>query len=403
MTDCYKTMRLDDLVEDPHNARLHDMPNLTAIRASLLRFGQVEPLVVQSGTNQVVGGNGRLRVMRALGWETAEVREVDLDDKEAIALGLALNRTAELATWDETMLRTHLKTLSEAEFDIGGFALNEEDLKSIKFDVDEPTAVEGNTDPDDVPEPPEDPITKPGDLWILGNHRLFCGDSTKPQHVERLMDGQKADMVFTDPPYNIASENKGIAAHVSKAHSNLMNADWDKGFNFADVQGCLLAAIAENATVYVCTSHHLAGSIWQWMNTWSDLSNWCVWSKPNPMPSLMKRHWTWSGELICYGTRGKHVFNFPGEGHAFSIWTIAKVNGSSGHPTEKPVSVSEHAVLHSSKKDQLVLDLFGGSGSTLIACEKTNRHCRMMELDPAYCDVIVKRWEDFTGQKAVRA
>jgi DNA modification methylase len=215
------------------------------------------------------------------------------------------------------------------------------------------------------------------------------------------MDGKKADMVFTDPPYNIASENKGVAAEVSKAHRDLMNAEWDKGFDFAEVQGCLLAAIAENATVYVCTSHHLAGSIWQWMKTWSSHSNWCVWSKPNPMPSLMKRHWTWSGELICYGTRGKHVFNFPDEGHALSIWTITKVNGSSGHPTEKPVSVPEHAVLHSSKKGQLVLDLFGGSGSTLIACEKTGRQARLMELDPAYCDVIVKRWEDFTGKKAI--
>lgn len=128
----YRTAYLDELVEDPHNARLHDMANLTAIRASLLRFGQVEPLVVRSGTQQVVGGNGRLQVMRALGWETAEIREVDLSDDEAIALGLALNRTAELATWDETMLRKHLKTLSDAEFDIGGFSLSEEDLR---FDV----------------------------------------------------------------------------------------------------------------------------------------------------------------------------------------------------------------------------------------------------------------------------
>lgn len=136
----YRTAYLDELVEDPHNARLHDLANLTAIRASLLRFGQVEPLVVRSGTQQVVGGNGRLQVMRALGWETAEIREVDLSDDEAIALGLALNRTAELATWDETMLRTHLKTLSDADFDIGGFALNEEDLR---FDAGIENTVKG--------------------------------------------------------------------------------------------------------------------------------------------------------------------------------------------------------------------------------------------------------------------
>jgi len=118
------------------------------------------------------------------------------------------------------------------------------------------------------------------------------------------------------------------------------------------------------------------------------------------MPSLMKRHWTWNAELICYATRGKHTFNFPSDGHALSVWSITKINGKTGHPTEKPVAVPEHAIIHSSKNGDIVLDLFGGSGSTLIACEKTGRKARLMELDPKYCDVIVKRWEDFTGKKA---
>jgi DNA modification methylase len=119
------------------------------------------------------------------------------------------------------------------------------------------------------------------------------------------------------------------------------------------------------------------------------------------MPSLAKRHWTWNTELVCYATKGKHVFNFPEEGHALSTWTINKQNGDSGHPTEKPVAVPEHAILHSSTKGQTVLDLFGGSGSTLIACEKTGRACRMMELSPHYVDVIVRRWQEFTGQEAM--
>jgi DNA modification methylase len=234
----------------------------------------------------------------------------------------------------------------------------------------------------------------------MGKHRVMCGDSTAITDVERLMDGGKADLVFTDPPYNIASENKGVAANVSQAHEKLMASEWDMDFCFEDVQACLLASIAPSATVYVCTSHHLAASIWTWMKTWSDHNNWCTWSKPNPMPSLMKRHWTWNAELICYATRGKHVFNFPDEGHALSTWTIAKVNGQSGHPTEKPVAVPEHAITHSSKKGQMVLDLFGGSGSTLIACEKTGRQSRLMELDPRYCDVIINRWQQFTGKTA---
>jgi DNA modification methylase len=171
-------------------------------------------------------------------------------------------------------------------------------------------------------------------------------------------------------------------------------------FTFASVQESILAALSEDATVYVCTSHHLAGDIWAWMKGWAKHSSWCVWNKPNPMPSLMKRHWTWNAELVCYATRGKHTFNFPELGHALSVWTIGKVNGTSGHPTEKPVSVPEHAILHSSTSHATVLDLFGGSGSTLMACEKTGREAQLMELDPAYVDVIVRRWQDFTGQAA---
>lgn len=236
----------------------------------------------------------------------------------------------------------------------------------------------------------------------IHSHRLMCGDSTKAEDVARLMDGKKADMVFTDLPYNIASDSKNYAADVSKAMENLKNADWDNKFDIARCLEIITDSIAENASVYVCTSHFLAGEIWNWMKQWADHYSYCVWSKPNPMPSLSKRHWTWNTELICYATRGKHIFNFPKEGHCLSTWTINKKNGKTGHPTEKPVEVPATAIEHSSVKNQTVLDLFGGSGSTLIACEQLNRTCYMMELDPKYIDVIIDRWEKFTGQKAVK-
>lgn len=261
---------------------------------------------------------------------------------------------------------------------------------------------EGMTDEDAVPATPSEPRVKRGEIYALGRHRLACGDAASAEDVALLMAGTKAVLVFTDPPYNIASNNDGVASNVSKAHEKLMGSEWDKNFDFASVAPALLSLLAEDASVYVCTSHHLAGSIWQWMKTWADHSNWCVWSKPNPMPSLMKRHWTWSAELVCYATRGKHIFNFPDSGHALSVWEINKKSGDSGHPCEKPVAVPEHAILHSSKEGQIVVDLFMGSGTTLIACEKNNRVCYGMEIDPAYCDVIIERWEDFTGEKAER-
>jgi DNA modification methylase len=214
------------------------------------------------------------------------------------------------------------------------------------------------------------------------------------------MDGVKADCVFTDPPYNIASDSKNFASDVSKSMKDLSESEWDKNFDIREVLDNILVSIAENATVCVCTSHFLASDIWAWMKEWADHYQYCVWSKPNPMPSLAKRHWTWNTELICYATRGKHTFNFPKEGHALSTWTINKKNGDTGHPTEKPVEVPAMAISHSSKKDDVVLDCFGGSGSTLIACEQLNRKCYMAELDPKYVSVIIQRYINFKGSDA---
>lgn len=180
----------------------------------------------------------------------------------------------------------------------------------------------------------------------------------------------------------------------------LSEAEWDKDFDIKTALQRIEEVLAEDVTVYICTSHFLANDIWQWLKGWAKHNSYCVWCKPNPMPSLSKRHWTWNTELICYGTRGNHTFNFPKDGHALSSWLINKQNGATGHPTEKPIEVPATAIKHSSKEKDVVLDLFGGSGSTLMAAEQLKRKCYMMELDPHYCDVIIARWEAFTGQKA---
>jgi DNA modification methylase len=260
--------------------------------------------------------------------------------------------------------------------------------------------VDAFEDEETIPETPKEAITKPGDIWILGEHRLMCGDSTKIDNVEILMNNKKADLVFTDPPYNLVEKNKLIAKNVHKSINRLNNSGWDKEFKILPVLDIIQNFTNKDCSVYIFTSNHLAGEIWLHFRSWADHYNWCVWSKTNPMPSLTKRHWTWSGELICYATKGKHVFNFPKEGNAYSIWEFGINTKDRGHPTAKPIEVCLHGILHSSNENQLILDLFGGSGSTLIACEKSKRKCLMMEIDPIYCDVIIARWEKLTGQKA---
>ena len=380
---------LTSLVPYERNAKIHGADQIEKLKASIQEFGFLTPCLIDRNYN-IIAGHGRVMAARELGMETVPCVFIEgLTDTQRRAYILADNRLGELGEWDMDAVNVELLELDEMDFDVSltGFELFDE--------PDEPEIVEDET-PEEV-----ETRCKLGDVWKLGGHRLICGDSTDIAVIDRLMDGVKADMVFTDPPYNIASDSKNFASDVSKAMKTLSGSDWDKNFDIREVLDNILVSISENATVYVCTSHFLASDIWAWMKEWADHYSYCVWSKPNPMPSLSKRHWTWNTELVCYATRGKHTFNFPKEGHALSTWTINKKNGNTGHPTEKPVEVPAMAISHSSKQNDVVLDLFGGSGSTLIACEQLNRKCFMCELDPHYCDVIINRWETFTGREAV--
>lgn len=387
---------VDCLTPYEGNTRKHAPEDIDQIKASILADGFLDPIGIWGEKNIIVEGHGRQIAAKELGMETVPCIRLDhLTDTQRRDYAIRHNRTAELSEWDFGKLEEEI-----ARLEIEGV-----DLSGLKFDLDGLNGGD-NTEfeiiEDEPPEPPEDPIAKRGDIWQLGRHRLMCGDSTSAGDAKRLMNERTADLVFTDPPYNIASDSKNFAADCSKAMENLSNADWDKDFDIKNVFPVLFDCLSADVSVYICTSHFLASDIWEWMKGWAEHYSYCVWAKPNPMPSLSKRHWTWNTELICYATRGKHTFNFPTEGHALSTWTINKKNGTTGHPTEKPVAVPAMAITHSSKPGDIVLDMFGGSGSTLIACEQAGRNCYMMELDPHYCDVIIQRWENLTGEKAVK-
>jgi DNA modification methylase len=389
---------VEKLIPFARNSRTHSDKQVAEIAASIKEFGWTNPILVD-GDKGIIAGHGRLLAARKLNMDTVPVIELaHLTETQKRAYVIADNKLALNADWDDQLLTIELNDLLADGFALELLGFDKDELAKLL----EPEQIEGLTDEDAVPEVPDKPVTKLGDVWILGNHRLMCGDSTSIDAVEKLMNGQKADMVFTDPPYNVASESKGIAANVSKAHKDLMNSEWDKNFDINAPLNCLFTVMAKDCAVYICTSHHLAPDIWSWMKQWSNHYGFCVWSKPDPMPSLMKRHWTWDTELIPYATRGKHIFNADAGQHNPSTWRINKQQGKekTGHPTQKPVAVPQHAIEKSSRNNQIIIDLFGGSGSTLIACEKTNRHARLMELDPKYCDVIVKRWQDFTGKVA---
>ena len=330
---------VDKLKPYENNPRKNDEA-VPAVMASIQEFGFKVPIVIDKD-DVIVCGHTRLKAAIKLGMKTVPcIVADDLTPEQIKAFRLADNKAAEIAEWDIEKMVDELKDISEIDMSDFGFDVSvfeEEDPEIQEDDFDEEVADN----------------TVSGDVYELGDHRLICGDSTDPNVIDKLMDGEKADLVFTDPPYNIASECKVVAADCRASMDKLKNAEWDNDFKIADVFPSILSAIKNDVTVYICTSHFLAGEIWEWMKTWSDFYSYCIWSKPNPMPSLMKRHYTWNTEIVCYATRGKHVFNFPPEGHALSTWTINKRNGETGHPTEKPVEVPATAISHSSKKTEL--------------------------------------------------
>lgn len=382
---------IDDLVAAPYNPREIDEAEFKGLKSALKEFGIVQEVVVNRRTGYIVSGHQRIKALKESGVTQVPVCWVDLDDAREKALNLALNNQRITGRFTDGIT----SLIEEISIEVPDLVIDLR-LDDINVEVPEPEVIEpegGDTD-GDVSEPAEEPDSELGRVYQLGPHRVMCGDSSNREDVEVLMRGDKAALLLTDPPYNIVEEGENFAANADtpKMYGKLEKEDWDVGFEFRSVAPNIDFAVAEDASAYVFTSHTLFGEVLAELAETFRYTNFAVWAKPAPTPSLAKRHWTWSCELVVYATRGKHAFNFPPAGHALSVWTIPNNASNSLHPTQKPVPVMAHPMLHSSKPKDIVLDLFLGSGSTLMAAAEHGRVCYGMERDPKYVDVIRKRY-----------
>jgi DNA modification methylase len=384
------------LVPYDRNSRTHTDAQVAQVAASIIEFGFTNPILVD-GTNGIIAGHCRLRAAQLLKLTEVPVIPLDhLSEAQKRAYIIADNKLAELAGWDEEMLKLELGELRNEEFNLELIGFSQEEIDDL-LDLGEEGGKAGLTDDDDAPDVAENPVSQPGDLWILGNHRLMCGDSVVLTDVERLMGGAKADLVFTDPPYNV--DYTGYTKEKLKIQSDKMTTEEFVAF----LQGTFASyrvLIKPGASMYVC---HPSSFQREFQNALESagfsVRAQIIWAK-NTFAWGFGRY-KFQHEPIFYCHVEGESDAWYGDKTQSTLWQEKKPAANRLHPTMKPVELIERALRNSSKAGDRVVDLFGGSGSTMIACEKTGRESSLMELDPKYADVIVKRWQDFTGRQAV--
>jgi DNA modification methylase len=416
---------IDKVKEYERNPRCNDEA-VDAVAQSIREFGfKIPALVDKDGV--LIAGHTRLKAARKIGMtQIPVIRAEDLTPEQVQALRLADNKLHELSSWNLEFLPLELKDLQAADFDLSTLGFDQEELAKLLDG-----GVQGGlTDPDDVPAPPDEAITRKGDLWILGNHRLLCGDSSKPEDVDRLLDGATIQLVNTDPPYNVgvaSRSNNAIAASGDRpigqqgmdmairkgehkvdkklrAKDRSLVNDFISDEEFARLLrawfGNITRVLEPGRGFYIWGGY---SNIWNYPNALKEselyFSQMIIWVKEHPV--LTRKDFMGNHEWCFYGWKEGAAHKFFGPANITDVWSVKKVNPQSMvHLTEKPVELAVRALSYSSLQGENVLDLFGGSGSTLIACEQTGRKAHLMEIDPLYCDVIVQRWEKFTGKKA---
>jgi DNA modification methylase len=379
------------------NARTHSDEQIAQIAASIVEFGFTNPIMAGSD-GIIVAGHGRLTAAQKLGLEVVPVVVLDhLTPTQRRALIIADNRIAENAGWDDAMLRVELDTLRDDDFDLSLTGFDADALADL-FESEEDNT--GQTGDDEVPETQEASISRPGDVWLLGGHRVLCGDATDAKCYDQLLQGKAVDLTFTDPPYNVNYANSAKDKMRGKDRAILNDNLGDGFYDFllaaltpimANCTGAVYVAMSSSELDVLQAAFREAGGKW---------STFIIWAK-NTF-TMGRSDYQRQYEPILYGwpEGGKH--HWCGDRDQSDVWQIKKPHKNDLHPTMKPVELVERAIRNSSKPGDVVLDPFGGSGTTLIAAEKSGRMARLMELDPKYVDVIVRRWQDWTGKKATR-
>lgn len=442
-----ETMKIADLIPAEYNPRQDltpEDPEYQKLKRSIDTFGLVEPIVFNEQTGRVVGGHQRLKVLQQEGWSEVDVSVVDLHDQDEKALNVALNRIE--GSWDNFKLKEVLEDLDNGAYDVELTGFDAEEIEELMLQYRDPDEIEEDDfDPDEAEVNPEDAETNPGDVWQLGRHRLMCGDATNRDEILKLLGDEQADMVFTDPPYNVDYEGK--TADALKIENDKMEADQFYAFLY-DSFVAMFSVLGDGRPIYVC---HADSEGRNFRNAFEDagflMKQTIIWVKNSIV--MGRQDYQWKHEPILYGwkpgaahkwyggRKQQTVFEDPvdlgiskekdhvlltfsngnsetvvkvpsyeivhaGNDRGTSTWRIEKPRRNGEHPTMKPILLCARAIQNSTKEGDVILDPFGGSGSTLIAAEQSGRSCRVMELDPVYCDVIKKRWEEFTGQQAVK-
>ncbi len=391
--DTVERWPLARLIPHARNARTHSDAQVAQIAGSITEFGFVNPVLV-GADGVIVAGHGRVMAARKLGLTEAPVIVLaHLTPTQRRALMIADNQIASQAGWNDEMLAAELAALKDENFDLDLLGFDDADLDRLLAGVTE----EGE-DPDEAPEPPTDPISRPGDIWICGEHRVLCGDATVLSDVEALLGGELADMTFCDPPYNVNYANSAKDKMRGKNRAILNDALGESFGAFLYDASVNILTVTKGA-VYICMSSSELDTLQKaFREAGGKWSTFVIWAK-NTF-TLGHSDYQRQYEPILYGWKEGADHYWCGARDQGDVWLIDKPHKNDLHPTMKPVALVERAIRNSSKSRDIVLDPFGGSGTTMIAAERAGRRARLVELDPKYVDVIVQRWQDLTGGSA---